>query len=723
MSKLPEKSKQATPTYGITTYAQARSSTPAGAAALTWPEICDELEAKANETRSTAQVDPVEQKKRMASWGPYALKPDTTRANENVDHVSLLALDVDKGDRDAVAARLEEHGWAGFIYESPSSTDDDPRFRVVSPITAPIAPESCREMRLAFAEALGLEPGCGVEQACESSRIYFAGRLAGTPERRVDRVEGAPVDVAALPAPVKAWVAAKPATARAGGKAGASSRGARVIGVMYPHYTIDRHELVRGLGGWLASQGWPDAEIVSVVEALPSDQVPERVKQVLEATRDFRAGKPVMGWKVLSERLGNDDAKRLEKAAQSPVFATWRAAQRGANDTGEDAAAKLEREARGAQKPAGKVLDSHGGELASWDEDDEPIEYTCQGLRIAPSDGKITIVGGLPGSGKGPLVDYLAVCIALGKPVLGRFACAQSKVLLLDAEGMRLTKRRARRLARALGHDPRELRGRIELRNVSKLDVDSTQFLDWLKSKIEDGFRVIVLDSYTSAMMSQETEANSIQFADLAKTLGSLGVTVIVIAHARKPPGGVKNEPMTLADIAGSGALGAMAATGIAVSKPDRDNSNLIHVECLRAPEEDFEAFDVEFSDTDGGRGLALEIITKAEARRDERNERLETLANRAGKVIAYLRGASVPQTVRAIADHSGVHNRDLKVVLPALREAGVLRFEPAVRGNGLYDLADPVDGPKGVVFTAEDKCAAAPKPEPDGRRAGGLRR
>lgn len=171
----------------------------------TWRELADEIEAM---TRELPDADPdapfEEQKLQMLAFGPHRLFDDDRRSDaelagrrrhdgpyrhlSNVEHVTLMGIDV---DRVLHLERLAEAVGAlevpALMYESPSSTPDAPRVRIVTPISRPIAVADCAAKRFAFAEVLGLGPGCGVEGAKDAARIYFAGRYHGTPERRVWR--------------------------------------------------------------------------------------------------------------------------------------------------------------------------------------------------------------------------------------------------------------------------------------------------------------------------------------------------------------------------------------------------------------------------------------------------------------------------------------------------------------------------------------------------------
>lgn len=147
----------------------------------TWPDLADALE----DLVSREYAD----KTSMLAFAPHRLV-EPYRLLANVSHVTALVIDVDKVPDLALLAEAVEACGEALMYESPSSTEDAPRVRVVAPILAPHMASECRRYRQAFAELLGLGPGCGVEGAIDAAKIFFAGRLAGTPARRVWRFGG-----------------------------------------------------------------------------------------------------------------------------------------------------------------------------------------------------------------------------------------------------------------------------------------------------------------------------------------------------------------------------------------------------------------------------------------------------------------------------------------------------------------------------------------------------
>lgn len=177
----------------LTLFRGARNPTPIERADFdTWREAADAIADIANDevSVSDAIVDADERmaaaKIRMLAFGPYRLAPGKSRSNANVEAITAIVLDVDAvPDLDALLAAVEALDEPALVYASPSDTPEARRVRVIAPLDEPIAPDACAITRYWLAERLGLAYGCGVERACDPARIFFAGRLEGTPPRDV----------------------------------------------------------------------------------------------------------------------------------------------------------------------------------------------------------------------------------------------------------------------------------------------------------------------------------------------------------------------------------------------------------------------------------------------------------------------------------------------------------------------------------------------------------
>jgi hypothetical protein len=329
---------------------------------------------------------------------------------------------------------------------------------------------------------------------------------------------------------------------------------------------------------------------------------------------------------------------------------------------------------------------------ADFTRDDEPIEYMCEGLRLAPSKGKISLIAAQPGGGKGPLANALAVAFAFGDRAFGQFPCTRANVLVIDCEGRRLTTRRLRRLAKSMGHDPAELQGRVFVLDGGALgDLTQPEAQTRLADKMrERDCRVLLLDSYTTAMLPTGLEPNSPAFATLAQQLGQLDVLVLAVAHANKAAAKPGVAP-TLADIAYTGAFGALAQTAIMLHYPDAEDGNRIRVTCARAPEEPFRPFEVVCS---GGKDDPLSIVVTEAPAQPTEEEMPEGI--RAMRARLAMREKAVEETERLLATVDtwgdgltvaqirgavGITQRDWTDVRVELRKRGTI-LEEALPGK-----------------------------------------
>jgi hypothetical protein len=376
-------------------------------------------------------------------------------------------------------------------------------------------------------------------------------------------------------------------------------------------------------------------------------------------------------------------------------------------------AQRLEERMRAAPEPF-HVAQPPDPTRSPWDQPmsflspEEPIQYLCEGLRLAPARGKISVIAGNPGGGKGPIANHLAVCFALGLKAFGVHQCEQTNVLLIDCEGVRLTMRRLRRLARGLGQDPAQLEGRLVVIDGSTLgDLTTPENQGELERVVrERNIGAVLLDSYTTAMLPTGIDSSTPQYAILAQLLARLDVLVLAIAH-RSKANAKAGEP-ALSDIAYSGAFAALAQTAIVVHYPDERDKHCVHVGCARAPETGFAGFDVRFRDGDGDSliaeiqegdakpsetpGIAKMRATLAEAARDaDRVEALLRESDRMGlgmdpRKIRSAIGITAKAWAEARAElrkRGTIIETDLpsnRSVMVALRE----RVEEAARTEGI---------------------------------------
>lgn len=174
--------------HSITLYGGALDPTPLAQDDFRWADVCTTLqELVEREHKKGAE------KKHMMAWAPHKLALPC-RSLENVAHVSMHVLDVDRCNVRSLTAALKGHELASIMYGSPSDDEtgpeDERRMRVVIPSSRNVEVYECRKLRFAVAEYLGLKKGCGVEGAKDASKIFFAGRMHGTAPRFWQVTEG-----------------------------------------------------------------------------------------------------------------------------------------------------------------------------------------------------------------------------------------------------------------------------------------------------------------------------------------------------------------------------------------------------------------------------------------------------------------------------------------------------------------------------------------------------
>lgn len=293
----------------------------------------------------------------MPAWIPARLSLDkmvarldrgekSARGSEVVDGSSVIALDVDgcPSDRWQHALTLLPT-LAAVAHTSPTDglTPGVRKGRVFVQLATEVPPGQVWPLRCALAEALGVREWLD-NKTKDPSRIFFAGRLQGTPEREFHAFDGAPLEPAALlsafPQAVAEQQAAATATVRPDAAPLDVAREAAIAALLEPYFVKgERHAITRALGGALAKSGfgWSADEIKRVVLALPCDDPDHHITNVVDAFERVRRDEPTGNWSslvelgvpshiaVAAEALANRDADRLvarqlaASSAQAPV--------------------------------------------------------------------------------------------------------------------------------------------------------------------------------------------------------------------------------------------------------------------------------------------------------------------------------------------------------------------------------------------------------------------
>ena len=475
-------------------------------------------------------------------------------------------------------------------------------YRVVGELETPVVIASQADAAAwsaryrAWCASLAEAHGVTLDVACADwTRLYRLPRVVrdGVPTDGVVHGRPPPVELpAAAPGDVREPRTTSTSTAPSAKRLDESRAIVSLLGDVHD-WQGARWQICGALGGLLRKLGWRRDDCETLIRAWlpegdPAIEVEPAVRWACGAWE--RDAADVSGFEALATVVGEPAARAVAGAANR------REVPQAARETTAD--------------------DAHGDVAGIWQylsftEPLPPIAYVCEGLALAPSKGKISLVAGNPGGGKGPIANHLALCVATGKPVFGRHATARGRVLLLDFEGARLTMQRLVRMALAIGADPAELDEWLLVHDASDVAnaLDET-FLDDLAHEVAShDVSTVVLDSYTSAMLGTGIEANSPQYAELARQLGRLDVCVVAVAHSVKAT--AERDAPRLRDVAYSGALAAMAQTAIVVHYPDAADETTIRVACARAPERRFATHDARFVDRDDG-ALAVEAVDVA---------------------------------------------------------------------------------------------------------------
>lgn len=161
-----------------------------------------------------------------------------------------------------------------------------------------------------------------------------------------------------------------------------------------------------------------------------------------------------------------------------------------------------------------------------------PVEWLCRGILIAP--GAPTIAAGYGYSGKSVATAALALSVATGRKLWGRYDVRRGRVMHLDYEqGRRLTLERYQRMAYAGAVDPSELPiGQLEIGILPSRGLDKVGDL----SKFGEGRALVVVDSWRASHPSVDENSSEVR-----STLDRMGLAsertrcvFLFLHHSRK---------------------------------------------------------------------------------------------------------------------------------------------------------------------------------------------
>jgi hypothetical protein len=164
-----------------------------------------------------------------------------------------------------------------------------------------------------------------------------------------------------------------------------------------------------------------------------------------------------------------------------------------------------------------------------------PVPWVVEALEFAP--GPVSMLAGYGYSKKTLAAQSLAVSVAAGVELYGRWGVRQGKVTHVDYEqGSRLTRERYQRLARGMGVSVDELRGQLESVSLPGTYLDSAN-AEAVFTRALEGSALCIVDSLRAAAPSiDENASDARRVLDmLARVSENTGCMCLVIHHARKP--------------------------------------------------------------------------------------------------------------------------------------------------------------------------------------------
>lgn len=381
-----------------------------------------------------------------------------------------------------------------------------------------------------------------------------------------------------------------------------------------------RNAQTMAYAGGLLAMGWAADEVRDLLQAVrevagDDDESTHKNEGAVERTiAAFEAGTPVTGFATLV-REGLVDARKvkdIERHGKTPA-ARARELKVAQTNAGKLSLERMIREAQDVDalvavadaiaqhatpaQVASQTTDEEEcpprfGRLAALGKPREPMNYVCERLGIAP--GKISAIAGYAGTGKGPLANLFALCVASGRPFLG-MPVARREVMFLDFETGLLAETRLKRIANGLGLNIAQLDEENWITFIHAQAPIDEEYCALLEPHLKPGM-VVCVDSYTSAVGGDQNEA---AIADAAFYLGQmsarLDVTFLATVHNRKSQRGGESSDLEM--ISGHNSLVAAMQTAITLTRPDEADKTLIEVRCARAPEEPFDTFRMRWGD------------------------------------------------------------------------------------------------------------------------------
>jgi hypothetical protein len=423
---------------------------------------------------------------KLATFGTNRAGGKALRNTENLREVWGIEGDHDAGTVSVAEAhqRLDTAGVAALLYETPSSTVEAPRWRVLAPLSAPVSAGERKALVEVLDTALG---GCLAPESYTPGQAYYYGRVCGAQGLQSALIDGQHLDLVT-------GLSALPRTHHSHATE-AELLGSIAAGESY-------HQALTSLVGIWTKRGLDLAECErlagAAMEAVPES---DRGKRWRDRVQDIR-------------RICRDIARREGKAADRLA------------DEFDDLP---ESSITGTKCRGSRVRLLTPTECA----DAEARGYIVKGL-LAPGD--VGCIFGPPGAGKSLLAPLIAYSLAQGRRAFGMRTTGAS-VFYVAAEDPHGMRGRVKALSQRLGDAPafRLVEGVSDL-----LARDSADLAALRRHAEELRPALIVIDTLAMAFPGlEENSADGMgRVVAVARTLTEYRAAVLLVHHDTKSSGG-----------------------------------------------------------------------------------------------------------------------------------------------------------------------------------------
>jgi Bifunctional DNA primase/polymerase, N-terminal/AAA domain len=318
-----------------------------------------------------------------------------------------------------------------------------------------------------------------------------------------------------------------------------------------------------------------------------------------------------------------------------------------------------------------------------------PQQWVVPELQLGP--GRPTLIAGYGSSGKTLAVQALALAVASGRPVWGKFPTDRLRILHLDYEQtFRATARRYQRLALAMGIDPVELEGTLALNpQLPELKLDHDAARDVLV-ELAENFDLIVLDCLRAGLDHTDENDSRVRGVIDKLTYASQhsGAAFALIHHAGKPKDAHKADARTLPR--GSSAIyDACGCVLNFVSKPGTPTRTVTQVKTpAEAEGGGIEAFELLVEDVmiDGVPKAGVRVVHQQVDRRESNDDAERAYNAESSKLVDFISrnpGKAQCEIVAKAELHRG--KAHTVAVLNALEAEGRVRVVAGEKNSRRY--------------------------------------